>query len=286
MTVILNKTQWLARVSVIAQIKTPASELDHHILRDRLAECDAVMRAAPFNLRNDFGEFREDDLQKAARQHASAIEAKGIHWPRPRYARVHAHFDLAVHIRAIDELLRDYDLRNHAVTRNPKRWKDSAGMTYVIPTRRPRPLDARAGDGFRAGYNKRGTIRHRVVPAEVDGLPVKVVISGKLGMSRAHRPIQGGGAVFPGLELDCEKKNQRFIVTGIRCGDVARTIRDQISALTDCHLLVWPELTIDDDALKAMSKSLKGASRSSVQARSMRKRTMRSWPARASRTCV
>lgn len=257
MTVPLTKTKWLTAISSLAGILSSKSALDQTGLRDRLAESDALMRAAPINLRSDYGELREDELQEEAKRHAGEIEAKGIHWPRGTYVGARALFDLAVHIRALDELLRDYDPSSHARRRKPQHWLDTEGTAYVIPTRRPRKLDAAAGDGFREGYNKRGTLHHRIVPTEVEGLRVRVVASRSLAASTVRRPVTGGGAVFPGLKLEWVESKGRFLVTEVSCGDIVETIKGQISALAECHFIVWPELTIDDDALPQLALALK-----------------------------
>lgn len=259
----MNKALWLHTLSRHATLSSAADKLSHQALRDALSFGDELMRAAPINLRGDYSEIDEGDLQAAARQHAADIEARGIHWPRSRFTGTAALFDLAVQIRALDLLLRDYDSGSHARRQTVKRWKDSRGSNYVIPTRRPRILDGAAGEGFRQGYNKRGTVHHRVVPAEVDGLPVKILTSKTLEASVERRPISGGAAVFPELELDCAKEGTRFLATAVRCEDLEAKILDHVEHLPQCHFVVWPELTIDDASLSVIieafrQRSLKG----------------------------
>ncbi len=255
------EAEWIADCETLANQGSQSVDLDAASLRDRLAAANTVMLSAPLNIAKSYEEIPEAELQLAANQHEADIEAHGLHWPNRYFNKGRAFRDLAVHIRATDSLLWHYDQASYVRRSDPTRhWLAPNQSCFVIPMRRPRRFDASKGQGFRAGYSKRGTLHHRIVPATLAGLSVTVLTSGTLRQRPDLQPICGGAAAFPSLELDHEMVANKFRVTEARAPDKLKVITAQIDALSKCHFIVWPELTLNDSEQNFLSSTLQARS--------------------------
>ncbi|WP_420607344.1 hypothetical protein [Novosphingopyxis sp.] len=254
----MTKKDWGRACESFASFVQTKAQIGGESLRDFLAEADRLMRSAPRDQRAAYQELREADIQSSAEIHAKEVENHGMHWPNGKYQQNRVLLDLAIQIRTLDELLRDYSASVHALRRSPEaHWMDQAGLSYVIPTRRPRVPEMAKGDGDRAGYDKRGTLHHRVISTTIEGLSVKLHVPRTLRAMTAPAPLVGGGAAFPDLALDYADREGRFEVTGVRCKKMDELVKEQVAAVAACDFAVWPELTVDDDLLALIRQALK-----------------------------
>lgn len=103
------------------------------------------------------------------------------------------------------------------------------------------------GDGFQ----RRGLRHHRLIPTEVRGMSVEVWRFPKSGRPPGKPLTELGAAVFNDVALDIGSDGaDLFHVEGIRVHDAVASIEEhfQHAAEGDCFAIVWPELTVPDDA--------------------------------------
>ena len=251
----MNKTEWCraCRELAEAQARLPGDRVP--VLRDQLAALDRLARAAPWDLKVAYNKLDEAELSKDAKAHAIAIELGGLAWPHKAVGQARALKALAIQIRAVDALLGYLNTRaNRPPAASASEWLNSTRDAYVIPSRRRRDLGSAGGD--RLGYDRRGTLRHRIIPATLDGMPIRPVAIGSLDASAEERPVTVGAALFPGLSLKTKPSGEGFLAQVVVHPDIGGTISRQVDALSDAHALVWPELTIDDDGLEAIQAAL------------------------------
>jgi predicted amidohydrolase len=249
----MNEEQWLAEVRGLHDRQARGGAQTPDTLRVCLAELDAAMRAAPWAVRARYTQLCEADLTECAGAQAGRIEDGSTAWPHYPLGAQKALTALAVQIRAVDDVLGDTDPRHTRIPANPGRdWR--VGDSFVIPSRRRRDLGSRAGNGL--GYDRRGTLKHRVLPTVVDGLPVRLINMMDLDPARTSGKLRLGAAVFPGLVLEPLKVDGGFQAKAVEYARLEEAIERQLDGAASVHAIVWPELTADDDTVDAIAAGL------------------------------
>lgn len=259
---IVNKANGIAVGKWIETCREFAARLegllacDPTLLRDLLAELDSIVRSAPLDMRKRYARFKEEELSSAGELHSEAWNEEGPRWPTSPFEPEHALRDAAILARSLDLSLRDADTGRHVARRDPSTaWRTSNGEAFVIPLHRPEPIDAAALE--RSGYDKRGILHHRVIPATVEGLAVRLVLPRSLSSDpNRKRPLVGGVGAFPGMEADFDLNEDGFLITGVRVEDLPGKLAEQCTSTSGCDFFLWPELSVDDDALRTIRTQL------------------------------
>jgi hypothetical protein len=117
---------------------------------------------------------------------------------------------------------------------------------FFIPLRRIAWREPKDPERDIRSFDRRGLVRVRIIPSEVDGSAVQVYRAEHL----RKRPQRTFGAVlFPDLKFatDDKKDEKTFLVTGVtgpRRDEIIRAACEKAHA-EDCVAVVFPELTID-----------------------------------------
>ncbi len=227
-------------------------------LRDGLVELDRLMREAPEFFEDGYRRIEEPTLSSTSEVHARSLEGD-FAWPdHDDQASAAILTALATQIRAVDIALKGlsetYD-RKPSRLHIRKRWLDGGGTTYVVPA--PRGRDYGRDPSDRATYRRRGVLLHRLIPAEIRGLEVEfVILADRLDELEDPRL---GAALLPDLVVDAPPRGDgTFLVTSATSPDIGGVIVEQVSrAHADgACLIVWPELSVDEDTLSAIAVAL------------------------------
>jgi hypothetical protein len=237
---------WLARADKLSAAQARAGVDEPADLMRRLAELDALIRAAPPRIRGAYVRLRERDLTEAAELRAARLELDHTVWGNTGHDDpLETLRPVAVEARAVDTLLRRR--RPKEVPRDPNRaWRVTPGPEVFVV-----PLTARA-DGRRGDnqpYERRGLVEHRILPCRLGRYAIRLVASGGVNRSDgARRPFRGGAALFDGLKLQLNGiAGATFTVQECRAADHDSQIDAHV---TEGHaagstVLVWPELTMN-----------------------------------------
>lgn len=249
----MTEEEWLRQVVALHDEQARPTSPSTEFLRETLVRLDTLMRAAPWSVRARYTQLCEDDLSSSALAHAARIEAGSTEWPSFPLGAQKALGSLAVQIRAVDRLLADLDPRHNRIPANPEQdWR--VGNRFLIPSRRRRDLGS--GGGRAMGYDRRGTLRHRIVPTMLDGVQVRLIPMMDLDAVATDGKLRLGAAAFPGLTLDPLAVGEGFRARAVIHEGMEQAIERQLDGLTRAHAIVWPELTVDDRGLETIASGL------------------------------
>ncbi|WP_316227108.1 hypothetical protein [Bradyrhizobium sp. SZCCHNS3052] len=148
-------------------------------------------------------------------------------------------------IRAVDWTLGQY--RSQWPT-NSQQWLVKDLGWYVVPREGLSRTRSLAQGQL---YEKRGTVFHRLIPANIRGYVVEVVNSRSRHPSvRDAGDWRMGACLFEKLSLQPnfseDGGEKRFVITGVDCAGAEEAVASQIEdALSErCVAVVWPELTV------------------------------------------
>lgn len=147
---------WRSGCRKLAEAQAALDFTNPETVRDCLAQLDAAMRAAPWNIRTIYAEFPEAELEEATRTQSAAILRGDKSWARGLVQTRQCLLALAIQIRSLDHILHGMDTRYSRAPSDPMReWLCKSGNAFVIPARRRRDLGRTAGD--KLSYGRRGT---------------------------------------------------------------------------------------------------------------------------------
>ena len=246
---------WRSGCRALAEAQAALDLSNPEPVRDCLAQLDAAMRDAPWNIRTIYAEFPEAELEEATRTQAAAILGGGKAWACGLVQTRQCLLALAIQIRSLDHILHGMDTRYARVPSDPMReWLCKSGNAFVIPARRRRDLGSTAGD--KLSYGRRGTRYYRIIPTALQKVPVRIVALAAADLSSVKDNVTLGGAIFPGLQVKTRKTPNGFRVQRVEHPDINGCIKSQAESMSRAHAIVWPELTIDDKALATLTDHL------------------------------
>lgn len=226
---------------------------------DAIACLYATIAATPERLLQDFAGFSESQLAEGLGERAQAV-ARGIvkvKLDRPRTTLLDAGRLLrAIEHNAIElthylESDRGEDLEDA--------WRTSDGRHYVIP----RTTSLANIDG--KPFLRRALLHFRVLPTVVGDFAVRLhrsALAADAMLAAADRTApcrHFGAALFPGLAADLAfPDEQSFTVSGLRGFDPPNCLAEHLRQAREsqCCAVVWGELTMPDDSVLAVRRSL------------------------------
>ena len=251
----MTAKDWCKACRALAEKHETVSNPSPDALKDMLADLYATMLAAPWGTRASYAAIDESRLATASVSHLARVEQSTFAWANRAIGADRSLMALAIQIRTVDALLeKTNDQLNRRPSASVREWRTTDRRHYVIPSRRARDLGNSAGDAL--SYGRRGTLHHRVIPTLIDGMSVRIVPVGLLESDGREVDVHFGAALFPDLALKTAPTPKGFRASGEGRPDLSEAIHEQVSALSSAHAIVWPELTIDDDALEAVSATL------------------------------
>ena len=251
----MNDADWCRTCRRLHETGSREVDVNPLMLRDRLAVLDQLMRKAPWNILSNFDLLDEADLVTGCTSRAKIIETGILGWKKMPVSPRQTILALAIEIRAHDELLARLDSRYNRIPPDPSaEWRTSDGSAFVIPSRRGRDLGSKDGNGL--SYGRRGTLMYRVVPASLDGMPVRPITLAALESRPGSGIVSLGASLFPGMTLRTKQSADGFIATGVQHPDIAAALDRQVASLAGAAALVWPELTLDNSAIDHLGPAL------------------------------
>ncbi len=193
----------------------------------------------------------EDELTWAGEAAADRLTDGDFGWILPEkssnreWARA-----VGAQIRGLDHTLATTVRVDHGPVASTDDWLCDDGEAWVVPRRRARKTQRRTGQP----YSRRGLVYHRILPRQVMGYPLRLVVQDTLsGPDAAAADVRFGAALFEGLELVLQSVEGGFVATGVSCPGQEQAVTRQIaSAYGDrCLGVVWPELAVTP-ALRVM----------------------------------
>lgn len=239
--------KWVAATNVSIQAGAFDSTAVTRPLAERLIRLDRLMRSAPSVILHAFARLAETELVVASEQRMAELDAGDWRWGIPLIEDPAAIvFAVGVEVRATDSLLRHIRSREAPVKADTE-YRHTALKALVVPCRERRV--GRSGDRERQGYERRGILKHRILPTMIQKFRVKLSGGGTVDLKAPVGPpaFRGGAALFEGLKLKTVSPSKGlFLVEGCDAVDKAGQIERN---LTEAHhrggsALVWPELTL------------------------------------------
>jgi predicted amidohydrolase len=132
-------------------------------------------------------------------------------------------------------------------------WQVPGYPVFIIPVERPYRLE----DGKER--ERRSTRYHALVPAALGDLAVDLILHPEVTRGSSRPPWIYGAATFPEMTIAIEDVgSDGFIVSAAAAPDSSATLEEQVreAVLGGCDVLLWPELTIDEERLAAIRRLL------------------------------
>lgn len=252
-----NVDEWNDAASILASRHAAISPDRPSVLRQILVELDALMRSGSPAALGAYRFLSEDDLVAATEDRIADLEDGRLAWlPFREQDDDPALYSLAVQIRTIDQMLADRIGANaQFVHEDELRTPD--GRHFVVPTGAAR--DYRRGrKGLGSTYDRRGMLNHRVIPAVIDHIAVRLLHVGSLRAPQPARTLRLGAALTTDLDLDAPTNGTTFTVKSAASPQWPQLLHRQTAAAhaDAVDLAVWPELSVSKDAVATIAKSL------------------------------
>lgn len=246
----MNKERWLEAVDRLPRTLSAIERVGLQGDRDAAFAIWQLIARAPGPIRKIYERLSEAQVLAQADSVASRLgepdfgfSAEGV-----GTASREAMLLLAGHLRALDLLLAQTDLgsigphpeEDHEATSDGER-------AFLVPIGRQLWRETPTPEADFRAFSKRGFVRHRVIPAEVDGAQVILKRAHWLGVR--DEPKAFGAVLFPELAFTTDDDDTSFLVIGVQCEGMTElvdlAIRD--THRNACMGTVFPELTVDDD---------------------------------------
>jgi hypothetical protein len=221
-----------------------------------------TIQRAQGNVRDMFRAFDEDSLEQEAAKLDPADAFTGL--PTSAATTIELErllFALAVRVRVLleREMLDLYDGAPLHSAANCIAY-GGAEEAFILP-RKPRNRTAKTGDAF----HRRGLRGTRLIPRNIGAFAVELILPedprGSL-RAAAGDPLVVGAGLFERLTLHVADVLGGFEVTDAAAPNQIEVIREQLLKATEarCAAVVYPELTIAEQALSAIRGSLSDGS--------------------------
>jgi hypothetical protein len=223
--------------------------------RELLVRAWCVLMAAPQNTAQHFAGIREQAPEgKGLSDEAAKLRMRGYTMHGLETSPEMQMRWLAALVRAIDGDLAgiDYWPRQGAQWR-ARDWQVQGYPCFVVPVRR----DYRCEDGKERG--RRATRYHAIVPAALGELKVELVLHPEVASAAGPHAWTYGAVMFEGMTIDIEPiGDDQFRLSGAPLDGAEAHIAGQVEAALEhgCDALVWPELAVPEDRLRAIAAAL------------------------------
>jgi len=160
-------------------------------------------------------------------------------------------------LRAADEAIADGDFGSRPHDADLE-WRIAGApeKAYFIPMS-PRAFRGQKDPklDFRR-FEQRGLLKNRIIPGTIDGANVRIKFVEKDQGASANMAF--GGVLYPSMTFVYDDPDGDFIVTGVRCAQLAEINREAVKAAhkDGCSIAVFPELTVDQASLKSIIDDL------------------------------
>lgn len=252
-----------------AKLSTPLADVNFRLgaidwadpdgLTDAMAILfDAMARTSGSILQN-FGDYseallHEGSMERAARLAIGDVRIAGLD-------EKSLFLDAARWLRTIEEIVLDDDryIESNRGCDLEDAWRTSDGEFFVIPRLNAKPAE----DG--KTFVRRALRYHRIVPAIVDGLTVRLERmteasdreTRRIELTRAPRSF--GAAFFPDLSAAVTfPEKGRFLVSDVGGFNADTRLAEHVDEAyaAKCYAVVWPELTMPDQHIETLQRLL------------------------------
>lgn len=254
----MNFATWKGNADELAKLHSSYSDFSRDTLRQTLVELNSLFLEAPGSIRTAYRLLLEPRIEASRKQQLTTMSGS-LAWSLSGCGDDESIAErLGGQIRAVDMTLSSHGSRWPF---EASEWLDEEEKFYVIPR-----MDWERHPANRQVYEKRGILKHRIVPTEINGYRVEVIANHTIALcAKANKKRSMGACLFPGLEAKprfSQDEGQRcFIVESVSCDSADTMIDQQIEgALSEgCFVVVWPELAVPPALRRKIQESLRGA---------------------------
>ncbi len=226
--------------------------------RRALLQLHRLFTEAPHAIFTQYEQLSEDILVRDGDEAADRLMSGDYSWAAPARASERAWAaTVGAQLRALDWTLLAL-APDTADLSDVSRWFVAEFDCFVIPRKSGRkPMK----QGY--GFEKRGLLKHRVVPRLARGHEIRLVPNDMLsGSQDRNKSVVLGAALFENLKLETRQsrtgKDRMFTAVGIDCPSAGDAVVDHLDTSLDdkCFGVVWPELTITPQLRTTIQKTL------------------------------
>ncbi|ABQ71578.1 hypothetical protein Swit_4961 (plasmid) [Rhizorhabdus wittichii RW1] len=219
-----------------------------------------TMKATPAEFLQVFKTFHERDLDWAEREAIQSFFELG----EAPDAFGEILLGLGGVLRALDGFLASVTLDDAPAFdergKPARRWEMPSYGAYIAP------VDRQRRSGVNRPFIRRGLKNHAILPTRIGNNDVTLHYHDQLldGERLGDRQrLRYGAALFPDLEVDLSKDDSWFHVKEIICERHGERIQGHLDEAhgAGCDMLLWPELTLDWDAIDAIQSALQDGAR-------------------------
>ena len=211
--------------------------------RTALARIWKAAVEAPDKLNVEYRTLSQDELEPSVTAARDALDEGGLLLPAGRSWK-----DLALavgaQLAALDAALADTPAFFGSAA-GPGAFLVSEAGLHVIPRSRAK-RGLRAGPG--AGFRRRATPHHRLLPVEIEGFRIELVSRPQLARptGAAAGTLRMGAALLPGISLTPVEGRPDWVAGAAPCLDEKGAISAQVDGAYDDGVFaaLWPELSM------------------------------------------
>jgi len=246
---------WKKEAAALSSRHGALARVGRDEMRQILIDLDSIFRAAPGSVHTAYKSLTEKRLGESQELFANCFDDDKAIWTLADEGAERVAELLGGLIREADRVLA---YRRSQWPIASSEWLVENAQRWVLPRT---GISASRTVRRNQGYDKRGILLHRILPARVEGYPVDVFDSRTVhSASTDLSKWKMGACLFQDFEAIPEfsviRGEKHFIVTGTKCPSAQQTVTAQVDSCLEenCVGLVWPELTVPTALRKEILK--------------------------------
>lgn len=240
-----SEASWRARLGALVEEQEWGKWREEMRLRDLFYKLKVVISSTPPNILQDFDAFDENQLANHAHEQMRFDFTPRLHIEDGSSKQVL--FLACSLLRTTEELL--IESNEVAPSSGASSWLTTCKKAYILPMARGIYLGAGAKTG--QSFDRRGWLKHRIIPTSVRDVDVVIIRHPDLSLKGTGDYRTIGAALFPNFELQTQKVDERrFVVRSVTSENgIDRDVLDHLENArnSNCDTVVWPELTIQPE---------------------------------------
>jgi hypothetical protein len=228
-------------------------------LRRALVEIDQLLRTGPTPIQQRYKQVSEADLRTLTDEAQGQLDNGSLTWlPRDPVEAA------AAQARALDRHLFQHQEKRGKPDDAKTDYLCTETQVHVVP--RPFAKPPQANKISTTTYQRRGLVRHRLIPQEIDGYTIDLEWHPDLSLSFRRDGAKVMASLFSGLSLVRDKSFKNFVAAKAPCENEDLSLTEQAAAAWAGNIVVavWPELTMPSERRDKLAAALKLRSKSAA----------------------